>query len=1512
MTAIFTRLRIAGFKSFAEPVSIEILPGLTGIVGPNGCGKSNVVEALRWAMGEGSARSLRGGEMDDLIFAGTAARPARNLAEVMLTLEQAAGLAPPPLHEQAELQVGRRIERGGGSAYRVNGIELRARDVQTLFADLASGPRASAMVSQGRVSALVGARPDERRSVLEEAAGITGLHARRHEAELKLRATEGNLARADDLRAGLDARIRSLGSQAAQASRYRTLAAELRAGEAALLALLHARARQAVVATGTALRDSYADRDAAGAWLAAAGEAAVAAEAACAEPRDDAALARTLLERRRMEVEHAARARAEADDAAARAEALLRQAGLDRDEAGFRLQDAETTAGRLAADAADLGAAAATLPARQAAVRDRAAAEAASLRGTEQASAVADELATQARTRAAEAARDREAAAGRLERAAVVLRQVEDETDATAAPMRPDQLAAQERAVAAATADANAAAAALEAGFERQRRVAVAADAAAIAEADGRQRHRAATAALAAAEELAARLVDERDGLARRLADASAGSLSEPALAGDHAAVLAAEAGLAAATAALDAADARRAQAVSTRLEDAARAQEGSRQRAQAEQALRQARALRQRLADERAALAGDHTRAGAALVPEQAISAAAAARSAAEVELAHAEAGLADADQALEAARALAARSDEALSRLREAYGALRAEVGGLAQALAPDREDAGGLAVAELIEIPAGLEAALAACLADGLEAGLDDSAPSGWHVLPDLPSVPLPKSATPLDRLVAAPPALRRALSQAGLVEEADGLALQALLRPGQCLVTRSGGLWRWDGYRVRSGVPSQAALRLLQRTRLRAVRSRLAEAGAGLEPAVAQASGQAGERDRAGDAVRAARIRRALAEQALSQARAAENGVARRDAEGRARMDALRPQLDRAGTALREAEAGLEQVQAAWAVLSPPEALAGALTRAAADEAGAAAAAAQARDARRDAEATLSRARAAAAARLAAHAESAVLRDTLRPLLDRTTDEAAAALAARTAARDGLNALEGGDGAPVMLAATLQVRRDDAADADTDVVAARERLLQARQALAERTLTRDRLAAALLEGRSRLEALAARRALAAAERDEAAASLRTAVAVAAGLPDPEPLGRLADAARLALSEARAAERRAEAACAVLVAEQAALDARQGPLAAELVEWRGRRAAAVTSMQTATLRLEAAQAARDVAAAAPAEAERQAQALQASVDTAKAALGAAAERLGRAELAARAALAACRAGEAALGEAREAATRAEVRAEQAQAALAQLLADTPLPPGPASPASEPAPADLSDAAETALRRRLARLVRERDEIGPVNLRADLELAEAEAESAAIAREHDELGAAIARLRGQIGHLNREGRERLLAVFTAVDSHFQALFARMFGGGRAQLGLVGSDDPLSAGLEIYAQPPGKRLSTLSLLSGGEQALTALSLIFAVFRCNPAPICVLDEVDAPLDDANVERFCALLADMAREAGTRYLVVTHHQSTMASMDRLYGVTMQERGVSRVLSVDLARAAEMVG
>ncbi|MEM8726905.1 MAG: chromosome segregation protein, partial [Pseudomonadota bacterium] len=210
--------------------------------------------------------------------------------------------------------------------------------------------------------------------------------------------------------------------------------------------------------------------------------------------------------------------------------------------------------------------------------------------------------------------------------------------------------------------------------------------------------------------------------------------------------------------------------------------------------------------------------------------------------------------------------------------------------------------------------------------------------------------------------------------------------------------------------------------------------------------------------------------------------------------------------------------------------------------------------------------------------------------------------------------------------------------------------------------------------------------------------------------------------------------------------------------------------------------------------------------------------------------------------------------------------------------------------------------------RLSASRERIGPVNLVASEELERLEEEHGSSASEQAELTEAVNRLRGSIGNLNREGRERLKTAFEEVDGHFRELFTRLFEGGQAHLALIDSDDPLEAGLEIYAQPPGKRLQSLSLLSGGEQALTATALIFALFLTNPAPICVLDEVDAPLDDANIERFCDLLDSMVSNTQTRYLIVTHNAVTMSRMHRLFGVTMAEKGVSRLVSVDLGEAA----
>ena len=230
--------------------------------------------------------------------------------------------------------------------------------------------------------------------------------------------------------------------------------------------------------------------------------------------------------------------------------------------------------------------------------------------------------------------------------------------------------------------------------------------------------------------------------------------------------------------------------------------------------------------------------------------------------------------------------------------------------------------------------------------------------------------------------------------------------------------------------------------------------------------------------------------------------------------------------------------------------------------------------------------------------------------------------------------------------------------------------------------------------------------------------------------------------------------------------------------------------------------------------------------------------------------------------------------------------------------------------ADADRMPGAE-ALEAEVSRLKRQRESLGAVNLRAEEDARTVQQEHDTLAREKSDLEEAVKKLRSGIAGLNREGRERLLTAFEQVNASFGTLFSHLFGGGEARLVLVESDDPLEAGLEIMCQPPGKKLATLSLLSGGEQTLTAMALIFAVFLANPAPICVLDEVDAPLDDANVTRFCDLLDEMTRRTETRFLIITHHAVTMARMDRLFGVTMAEQGVSQLVSVDLKKAAALV-
>jgi chromosome segregation protein len=1148
----FNKLRLTGFKSFVDATELEIAPGMTGIVGPNGCGKSNLVEALRWVMGETSAKQMRGGEMNDVIFGGTSDRPARNVAEVSLLLDNASRTAPPQFNESEELEVSRRIERDKGSTYRVNGSELRARDVQVLFADQATGPRSTALVSQGRVGALINARPVDRRHLLEEAAGITGLHSRRHEAELRLRAAETNLERLDDVLTTLDAQLQGLKKQARQAKRYRNLSELIRQSEAVVL---HQR------------------------WTAASAETSAAREALHA--------AETIV------VEHA------------RAVALANNARENAAEAVPPLRHAEAGA---AAELQRLTMARNELDAEEKRVA---------------------EAMTQAETRLQQIAGD-------IEREGTLSQ------DANAAL---DRLGTERREIEAANAG--------EAGM--------------IAEA---------AQTLEAARETAGTLEAQLTALTERIASDEA-----------RMAALKREIG-----------------ELTTRDE---------RMRDQFNNAVAERDALQAEGVDP-------------------------AGIRAAEAALAEAEATLSAARGALDAAEQARADADAERDRRREARheaeaerSRLRAETEALEELLAAAPDDIDWTPVLDRLEVAEGFETALGAALGDDLVAADDESKARHWKALPpDANAAALPAGAAPLADFVRGVPALARRLVQIGVVDDAATAArLSPALATGQRLVTRDGGLWRWDGFTVAAGDSTAAAARLRQRNRLDALRGELAAAETRWD-----------EADRTFATTRDAAEAAATAERAAREAQ-------------------------------READRTIEQA--------------------------------------RTTHGELSREAVAKASRL----------ENLREAVLRLEGELAD-IDGRLGERRG---------------ALVEIGDLDGARSDAE--AARGRLAEARNALHAAQAAHDRLVREGQERRRRIEAIAA--------------------------------------------------------------EEGSWNARARGTAERIAELEARRTAAQEELACLATR--------------PAEIAQARNGLMTTLGEAEAKRGAAADRVAEAETALAAADKALRDVEALHNEAREARVRAEsavAQTEQLQTAVRERIAErlSCRPEGARALTGLAEDKELPplDAAEA----KLERLQRERENMGPVNLRAEQEAEELEEQIATIHSERDDLIGAIGRLRQGISSLNREARQRLLTSFKEVDQHFQQLFVRLFGGGRAHLELTESDDPLEAGLEIFAQPPGKKLQALSLLSGGEQALTATALLFAVFLTNPAPICVLDEVDAPLDDANVDRFCTLLDEIARQSNTRFLLVTHHRMTMARMDRLYGVTMPERGVSQLVSVDLSGAEEI--
>ena len=1147
----FNKLRLLGFKSFVESTEFAIEAGLTGVVGPNGCGKSNLVEALRWVMGESSYKNMRASGMDDVIFSGSATRPSRNMAEVGLFLDNSDRTAPAAFNDSELLQVTRRIERENGSAYRINGKDARAKDVQLLFADQSTGARSPSMVGQGRIGELIQAKPTARRALLEEAAGISGLHSRRHEAELRLRAAESNLERLDDVTSELESQIESLKRQARQANRFRTLSRDVRQAEATLLHLKWIQAKNAE-ADGQSVLSQVTNE---------------------------------VAERAQLQME------------AAKLQGIAQKALPP-------LREAEM-------------AAAATLQ-RLTIARDQLDSEASRLRARK----------AEYEQRIAQLSED----IGREERMvsenADILLRLDDEEKT---------LKSQEEG-------ASAREASLASNVEKAK--------------------------------------TQSEGSETELATLTA----------------------------------ERAEAQALRTQLQRRIDESTDRRDRLE-------GQKSNVATELASLNGQISALADPAEKQAAVTAA-------ESAIGDAEEAVADAEGLVATARAAESDLRPELSAARDALNVLEAEARTIAKLI-----NAGGgdlfPAVIEQLKVDKGFETALGAALGDDLDVPTDAGAGvhfAGAEILSGDPA--LPKGAIALGNHVRGADALGRRLAQIGIVDdEAQGAKLSVLLAPGQRLVTRQGALWRWDGYRAAADAPTAAAQRLAQKNRLAELDAEIVEAtktktacedklARGEEATKSAAEAETNARNLLKEKQNIARISR----EELAAAERSSGELARR-------RDVLDESISRISSDLEETMGILNEAEAA--LTSEPE------------------------------------------------------------------------------------------------------------------VTSFDARLESLQA----SVAKDR--AELAEVRAEHQGLA----------------------------------REGEARRQRLSA----------------------------IQAERSSWNTRRTNAEAQIQTLQDRRTETQYLLEELADSPSELESKHRALVAEIEVAETSRREAADQLAKAESVAAEADRAARTTIQDLSTSREGRARAEERlaaaterrtdienriAETLNCQPHEALEQTGLSADDALPEVEPT------------EKRLERLKIERERLGAVNLRAEEEQTELSERFGLITQEREDVVQAIAELRSAISSLNKEGRERLLVAFEEVQGHFKKLFTHLFGGGTAELQLVESEDPLDAGLEILARPPGKKPQTMTLLSGGEQALTALALIFAVFLTNPAPICVLDEVDAPLDDHNVERFCDLMDQMSKETDTRFVIITHNPITMARVDRLFGVTMKEQGVSQLVSVDLQQAEDL--
>ena len=1137
----FQSVRISGFKSFLEPTEIQMNMGLTGVVGPNGCGKSNIVEAIKWIMGENSARQMRGDGMDDVIFSGTNERPSRNFAEVSIKLDNSEKKAPAIFNHYDEIEITRKIEREKGSVYRVNGKQVRARDIQLIFADNGTGARSSGIVGQGRIAQIIDSNPEDRRVILEEAANIKGLHSRRHEAELKLKGASDNLDRLSDIEQTYKEQLIELEKQGRKAARYRSVGERIRKAEATLFFNLMNNAKKEANDLEIQLKKANENVSQ--------GQIKVAEHI-----KSQLHLANKIPDLKKDEAEKAATLQ------------TLNITKIKLDEEKSSAQNAlQNIINQINLINNDI--------ARESEIKEDAKKSLSTLLTEEK-----------------NLKEDSENFSTKITKATDLVKKLRSISDAA-----DDKLSTITSEIYSIKSDKS----------DLEKRI---------------------------------------NNLKQKI------EVTQNQLANFN-------------------------------IED-----DKNRFKLDKEKIINL-----KKLIQENNQLNDGY-----------------------KVEL--------------EKLEKLETRLIEEKNTAVFEFNKVNLEFDSLSTLLGRDTLNSNTLE--KTIGNINNLEEAIGSVLGETLLAPIlsdDQSTENTTYWRDDFKTISpasLPESVIPIVTKITKSSILDTALKGVGIVNNKEiAFKLQKKLTFGQALTTPSGGLWRWDGFVQPQGVQNSYSERLQQIARLRLLQNKL--------PSLEE-------------------------NQSLSEKR-----------------------LDECFNNIKKYKDDLSNLQV-----------------------------------------------------------------KLSSLISES------------------NQLE------------LQ---------NTKV----ESKLLSSEALIKELKNTERMS---LEELSELEK-----------------EFNNSLNLPSLLAEELKVRNNADQSRNELTDAMAAEQQ-------IKSEESFQSRNLIQLGHQKENWKVREEEAKTRLISLEERLKTSQDEKNRLSTLPESFEKKEAELNIKIEEAISNRNIAADQLVKNETSLNDADKQVREAEKVVSTLREEMIKIEALLNLSKAKIQNIeervfeklkMKSTEL-----NKFINTKEEDQPIKSIEILEKTLQRLLNERETLGAVNLRAEDEMNEMLNKIEVMSKERVDLEEAIAKLRSGIFELNKEGRQRLKESFEEVNENFKQLFQKLFGGGNAELRLVGNEDPLQAGLEVLASPPGKKMQLLSLLSGGEQALTAISLIFSVFLCNPAPICILDEVDAPLDDTNVGRFCDLLNQIVDETNTYFMVITHHRLTMAKMDRLFGVTMEQKGISKLVSVDLEQASRI--